>query len=335
MNQKLRVGIRGISGLLGTRLAEKIQQEPDMEVSFGTAINDQTLERFFARSEYLVKMDRPPLAPLLLIAGKHKEVRGLNAPGRACEPLDQYSIYKLCDVLIDATGPGVSVKFQNDDLESGIPVILQSGEYPRGRLIAPPAIQNGQSKLYRQGDCVLSGIAPIVAALQCGEFGIESVTASVLMQYSSQLHDYPTSQRICATYLRRDIASEVKMELGFLFPNTTFQVNPVLQVPGLDYYTVTLNVQTRTPVRGNELMEVLAKSQRTFMSGDDISSTYQIDHYLRESIAGSELPPIGIYSKFVEPKGSWPATSLVICASLYSRFMAVLPNIEAVRMVTA
>ncbi len=334
MEKKLRVGIRGISGLLGTRLAERIQQESDMEVSVGTAVNDKTLERFFARSGYLVQKGKQPLAQLLLIAGKHREVESLNDKGWVCEPLDQHSLYRECDVLVDATGPGVSVRFERNDLASGIPIILQSGEFPRGRLIAPPVVQQGQSRFYRQGDCVLSGIAPIVAAL-AESLNLESLDISVLMQYSSPLRDYPTSQRICATYLRSDIALQLQSELRQLFPTIATRVNPVLQVPGLDYYTVTFSVKVKSPVSGHDLLAALKTSQRTFVSDEEVSSTYQIDHYLRESMAGSELPPIGIYSQFVEPKEAQASTSLVICASLYSRLMAVLPNIEAIRMVIA
>ncbi len=306
-----------------------------MEVSVGTAIKDQTLERFFSRSAYLVQKSQQPLARLLLVAERHREIRALNEKGWACEPLDQYSLYRLCDVLVDATGPGVSIRYEKDDIASDIPVILQSGEFPRGRLIAPPVMQEGQSRLYRQGDCVLSGVAPIVAALEKSSCGVESLNISVLMQYSSPLRDYPTSQRICATYIRKDISDQLNSELRQLFPAINSRVNPVLQVPGLDYYTVTFNVKVKNSISGNQLLAVLRNSQRTFVSDEEVSSTYQIDHYFRESIAGSELPPIGIYSQFIEPKGAEIATSLVICASLYSRFMAVLPNIEAVRMVAA
>ena len=50
--EKIRVGIRGAAGLLGTRLASAIAQTSDMRLVVGICKNDATLKRMLSRYEF-------------------------------------------------------------------------------------------------------------------------------------------------------------------------------------------------------------------------------------------------------------------------------------------
>ncbi len=329
LDKKIRVGIRGMSGLLGSRLALAIRKNADMVLSAGIVRNDETLNRVLHGPQ-----KHSIWAEHMYLDEAHRVVYELNNSQSLVEfePADQLNLSKICDIVVDTTPPKSRPEKWNQKYKHfKKPVILQSGEYPNGRLITPPLIEEikEESNIYRQGDCILSALSPILASL---ESVISGFRVHFLMQYGESLHDYPTSQRINSTYLRDDLALQIQDELNSLFREKEIVVEGLLQVPGLDYYTLTLHVNTNIPLNGKDLKSMLEQRPRVMVAPEGISSTYEIDHFLREEskAIGKDIPPIVIYNS--DLKDSESKTEHRIRATVYSRMIAVLPNIDSIRI---
>ena len=329
LENRIKVCIRGMSGLLGMRLALAIQKQPDIVLVAGIVRNDETLGRVLNSP-----FNEGVWPSMMYLDEPQRAVRELNDSQSKIRfmPADQLNLAKVCDVVIDATAPGSRQKWEERYRHFQKPVIIQSGEYPAGRLISPPFIEDGLSmkNVYRQGDCILSALTPVISAL---EQLIETIRISVLMQYGQRLHDYPTSQRINSTYLRDDLASQIKDELERLFECKKIIMEGVLQVPGLDYYTATIHLDSKIPLEGKDIEGLLRKHPRVFVAPKGISSTYEIDHLLREESRslGKDIPPIVVYSgdfEFTEARRE----NIRIRMTIYSRLIAVLPNIDSIRI---
>jgi hypothetical protein len=330
MAQRIRVGVAGISGLLGFRLAQAITRQPDLELSVGIAKSDRSLHRLIAAGS----THRGLLPVNLFLDDTHAVVRRTNQEQSGCQfqPFDQCNLNRLCDVVIDAIAPGRLEPLAAYEHFTG-PVIFQSGEYPLGRLIAPPILAAAATsqKRYRQGDCIVSALSPILALFQREARCVRIV---VHMQYSDYLHDYPTGQRTNATYIRTDLARQFEDELTILFPAQTIEILTVLQVPGLDYYTVAVELDCVEPLSGETILELIDQSPRIALADRNLRSTYEIDHFLREPAAllGTFFPPIVVYQHGLSPAVGSSSRRIRLQFSVYSRFIAVLPNIDSIRM---
>ena len=138
LEEKIRVCIRGMSGLLGNRLALAIKKQKDMEVVAGICRNDQSLNRILNG-----RLSREELPREMYLDEPHKVVSEVNESQSLItfRPADQIRLKKLCDVVVDTTSPGSRGKTWDEKYKHfRKPVIIQSGEYPNGRLIAPPLI---------------------------------------------------------------------------------------------------------------------------------------------------------------------------------------------------
>lgn len=332
-DQRIRVGIRGISGLLGSRLALAIARQPDMQVTVGIARNDPTLERVI-KLEHLLRERGRTLATTLCLDEPHAVVRALNATRAplAFEPADQFALHRHCDVIVDATSPGVSKKYDEVYRASTIPVILQSGEFPRGTLIAPPLFEAMNGNIWRQGDCCLSGLVPVLSLFKEHAAAID---IHLLMQYSEPLHDFPTDQRIQATYRRDDLSGQLARELPLLMNNTTCRVH-VLQVPALDYYTASIDITLGQTISGAHVLQMIHSAPRIYLADQSISSTYEIDHHLREPLRaiGADLAPIVVYGASLQPTVEERSNHVRFDVAFYSRLIAILPNIDAIRILS-
>jgi len=331
MEKRIRVGIRGISGLLGSRLALAVARQPDMEVVVGIGKNDATLTRLIRLEQMLRKQGRT-LAGTLCLDEPHAVVQSVNDQYRPIQFIaaDQLALHKHCDIIVDATGPGVSKRYSEQYQSYRIPVILQSGEFPRGTLIAPPLSSMADGNLWRQGDCCLSGLMPVLAL-----FKNEIVTGriNIVMQYSQILNDFPTDQRIQATYRRPDLTEQLEQQLSMLLGTAEFSVD-VLQVPALDYYTASIALEMQRPFSGQELNARFQKNPRMCLANSSINSTNEIDHHLREPLRamGADLAPIVVYGSSMKPVIGHQNTCIRFQVSFYSRLIAVLPNIDTIRM---
>ena len=328
-----KICIRGIFGLLGSRIALAIRKNPDMRLVVGIAKNDPTLRDALSTMQPLPDDIRKELfAEKMYLDDKHNVVRELNAMQDMVrfEPADQLNLAKECDLIIDAASPGSAQKWLGRyDAFKGL-VVLQSGEYPLGRSIVPPKKMPHESedKLFRQGDCVLSGIVPVLSYLEPIS---KRVIMHIVTQYTEKLNDYTTDQRLGSTYIRDEVKQQVESELAPLFPETELVLLGVSQVSGLSYYTATLLVETKCPISGQEIKELLENRPRIRVV-PGIKSTYEISHFHKERMQalGREIPPITVFGSDLNSCAK--STMFRIMIAIDYRYIAVLPNIDATRM---
>lgn len=323
LDDRIRVCIRGMSGLLGSRLALAINQQPDMVVTAGICKDDKSLQRLLKRKRKL---------PPLYLDEKHKVVDRRNAESSLTFlPASQLNLKKTCDVVVDATSPR-SKDWSGKYRDFGKPVIMQSGEYPKGTLVAYPLFEEGDG-VYRQGDCIMSALAPVLAAYRDV---MTKVRVHVVMQYNEYLQDYPTNQRIHSTYLGDELADQLGSELQVLLPEVDVVMEGLLNIPGLDYYTITLHLDTSVPLSARDLGQFLAGTPRVLVTPSDVTSTYEIDHFMREEARayGKDIPPVVVYGKdFVDD--TVKMTDHRIRVTVYSKLVAVLPNVDAIRILAS
>ncbi len=332
-DKKIRVCIRGIFGLLGSRIALAIGRNSDIELAVGIAKNDPTLADALKTMNVLPEDIRKKVfADKMYLDERHSIVRDLNASQAITkfEPADQLNLSKECDIVIDAASPGSIGKWMDRYCAFDGNILVQSGEYPMGRTIAPPLVRqtNDEGNIFRQGDCALSGIVPVLASL--APFA-SRFTMHILTQYTDKLMDYTTDQRLGSTYIRTDVKEQVQNELNLLLPETELVLLGVSQVSGLSYYTATLLVETKYPISGSDIKELLRSKPRIRVI-PDLSSTYEITHYHRERLQafGMEIPPIIVFG--ADLNSTAKSTLLRLCIAIDYRYIAVLPNIDAIRM---
>ena len=329
MDRKVKVGIRGIAGLLGKRLAREIRKQPDMEIAFGILRCDSTLEMLLSSPTDLSWMKEMPL----YLDDKTERIKECNESQKEISFKSANTDLNLkdeCDILIDAASPGTREKWDERYRGFKKPVIIQSGEYPYGRLVSPPLIEEGHGNIYRQGGCILSGVSPVLAALK---EEMKGVRIHVLMQYDKKLNDFPTNQKIHSIYLDDTSGEILRKEVQSLLNGKEVIVEGMLQVPGLDYYVVTFHLDTKRLLNGKVLREYLESRPRINIAPENFSSTYEIDHLLREQAQaiGKSIPPIVVYGcdlDYVVPREN----NIRLRIAIYSRMIAVLQNIDAIRM---
>lgn len=308
MTKPIRVGIRGVSGHLGRRLVQALRRQEDMEFTLGL-VREDSMKREFETVLAVLESCGTPLG------------------GHIAEAAD---VAAECDVLVDATAPRASESTRACDAEMGIPVILQCSE-TEGRLIAPPLLELGTSSLWRQGDCLLTGLAPVIAPFAAQ---LTRIRADVMMQFARALNTYPMAQRIGATYLSPSVARVFKEGLATLFPRAEVKTN-VRQVPGLDYYTAHLELSLDCRVSHADVTEMLERSPRVCLLPRDVMSTYEIDHLIREAILARrrDLSPITVFRDTMIPANGGHAFTIELDVAIYSRMIAVYGNIDAIRMI--
>jgi dihydrodipicolinate reductase len=103
LEKKIRVCIRGMSGLLGSRLALAIKKQNDMIVTVGISKNDKSLNRILNGM-----LSREDLPKEMYLDEPHKVVNEVNASQSLVKfkPTDQLNLKTVCDIVVDATSPG-------------------------------------------------------------------------------------------------------------------------------------------------------------------------------------------------------------------------------------
>ncbi|AEJ00196.1 hypothetical protein Nit79A3_0299 [Nitrosomonas sp. Is79A3] len=326
--EPIRICIRGMSGMLGNRLAICLDKQKDMTLTAGIVRNGVHLDKIlngFASTNRLPEH-------IYLDAGKDV-VKSLNKSQSRVkfEHIEQLNLSDVCDIVIDTTPSGNGKAWRDRYAAFGKYVVFQSGAFPDGSLITPPyLIKDKREKFFRQGNCIISALSPIFYAL---DEMIESAKINVIMQYTGKLLvDIPTNQRIHSTYLADELFLQMNEELGSLFPYKNIRLSDLYQVPSLDYYSMSLHLVLKEKVTKKNIRKILMDTPRIFVTPDVITSTYEIDHFLREQVkeSGNDLPPITVYG--CDLADDIRRNEIVIRAAIYSRTIAVLPNIDAIRM---
>lgn len=326
----IKVGITGMLGNLGSRLAAVLSRDPDFELTVGVVQPDDNLIRALSALETSSELKNIVWAKKMFMAERHQKVRNWNDRQSLIEfqPVDQLSLKNSCDVVIDVTNYGSRELMQQYGDFKG-PVILQSGAKV-GSLISPPLMQPSANGIYRQGDCLISALIPVISAFN----GLKNIRMHLIKQYGEPLGDYPTYQRLNATYLCPEVVKYLTRELSQLLPKVRLEVEGVYQIPGLIYYTATLILELDQAVSGSDLLNKLNSLPRVKVVGDQITSTYDIDYYLqtRLQMAGLSLPPIIIYGSTLSPGRNEVSTRVYLQLAIYYKLIAVLPNIDALRI---
>ncbi|MGE3340557.1 MAG: hypothetical protein AB7J46_01255 [Candidatus Altimarinota bacterium] len=213
------------------------------------------------------------------------------------------------------------------------PVIFQSGTYPEHHSIAPPFESPLQSEIkkFRQGDCLISGIAPILAALKKH---IRALSISLIVQKQNPLNEYTTNDNLFDIFTNPTLESYVKNVVGELLPNTKVSTD-VSEIPGHDYYRCTLRIKLTEVTTREEILGILQHQPRVKIAPAEIAiSTGEVKQRLQEQHLerGAKLEPIICFSC---PGGvQVDDDEAVIKIAIYSKAITVLPNIDSVRALT-
>ena len=337
----VRVAIRGITGLLGTRLALALQRDPRFNVSAAVARNDPSLRRFLDSMKALGEQAANPVFERMFLDERHKVVRDFNSSNSVdFYPVDQLNLSKECDVLVDTTSPG-NFKFWEERYQHfRKPVLLQSGEYPNGRLISPPFLEPGTGNLFRQGDCILSGLIPVLFHLL--PFA-SRLTLNFLTQYTEKLMDYTTDVKLKATYVRSDVAKQLNLELSSVFDGIInsinlergsrlgcdFSVMGVLQVPGLSHYVATIVLETHNPMSGNDIAQLL-KGKPRIRTVPSLKGTDELQYH-KELVSPLELPPLTVFGEDLD--SSEKRTYFRFFISMDYKYLVPYANLDSLGMI--
>jgi glyceraldehyde-3-phosphate dehydrogenase type II len=317
-----------MSGMLGGRLAISLKKQDDMVLAAGVIRNSLHLQKII--NGYATKNSIPER---IYLDADSEVVESVNKAQSKIKFLhiNQLNLSDICDIVIDATPSSNDRKWRERYTAFGKYVVFQSGAFPYGNIMAPPHLEmNNHEKIFRQGNCVISALSPIMYAFN---EKIKSARINVVMQFAGKLlTDVTTNQRIHSTYLANDLSSQMNSELSVLFPGKEIKICDIYQIPGLDYYSMSLHLKLREQVSGKEIRKLFVNIPRVFIAPNAITSTYEIDHYLREQVkeSGNDLAPITIYGCDLED--NIRKKDVLLRTAIYSRTIAVLSNIDAIRI---
>lgn len=328
---KIRVGIRGISGVLGCRLAEVLHRQPDIDLVAGTArVDSQRLPQLLTRLRILREREAAP-PYLLLIEGDSLPAAELaklaDINWRFSKP---HPLHELCDVVVDTTAAGVSARFQDRDGTSGVPVLLQSGDYPRGRLLSFPFVEPGSGLVFRQGDCLTSCAVPVLRALPDAGLHLTRLAVDVVMQVPLS-GSYLTGDLAGHTFISPGLARRLCAELR-LCANAEVVVHPVRMIQGLAHYTVRFNLEFDRPVGHRDLTKALRGGAGMWLAPPGIRSTHEVQYCAREPNGGAELPSVVLLEELLVPGPGERATREVeIHAAVAYQQVTAKANLDSIR----
>lgn len=321
----MRVCIRGAAGLLGSRLMTAISRTKDLVVTVGVYKHDATLDRLIERNAF-GKALWPKRCFLDESTMKVDEVNKRYAGQISFEHISELNLAEECDVVIDA-GVGRDHALQKQYTAFRGPIILQDGEYPRGRLIAPPLLTVNQGgNRYRQGGCLLSGIVPILAALPQP---LRQVRLQIVMQHDGRDSDFMITERLNSFRLADHYIPRLEDELHQLFPQTEVTVASIVQIPGLLHYAVIIETDIPGLWQVDHIQQALLCAPRVRLLPNSMTGSYEIN--LARATTNC-IPPILVFGGSIATALHSTYTSVRFGMALYYRTLAVLPNLDSIRM---
>ncbi|MBT3704940.1 hypothetical protein HOG17_04140 [Candidatus Peregrinibacteria bacterium] len=338
-NEPIKVAIRGAGGLLGHRLLREIlNSQPDIDVSAVVLGTDEDSFRRFEIARY--GLDEKEKDIKIFIDTSRKNIRKLKgAWGTSFEllPLDQsFGELGKTDAIVDtAILPG------KDNLadfyrtySAKKPIIHQSGTHPLHAPIAPPFEPPGTedgSLNYRQGNCLVSGVAPILNAVRSK---ITDIRLGLVVQRQTRLNAYTLRDNLADTIMDPTLEEYVKETVSGLLPSLDKDniEARVFQVPGLDYYLCTFEFNLSESVSRDQFLEILRNQPRIKFAPASIPiSTGQLEQKLREQCISLNIPlqPIVCFTcpGGIEVEGQ----KVVVRAAFYSKLITMIPNIDSIR----
>lgn len=339
-NKKLiQVGIRRAAGLLGSRLGHAIRAASDMDLTVGVVLPDRTLDAVLNRCQIIGGYNRSLARQMYIQALKQSGeresavVRRLNKAQELVhfEGASQLNWKKSCNVIVDTAYPAGKETFAEQYRHFPGIILLQDGATPEGRLIVPPLMvenQGTQTNVYRMGDCILSGIVPLLYPWR--EMA-SRIRVHMVTQFDGKEADYLITERAHAFYVRTDLRNKVEDDLSILFPHQEVSVQTVVQIPSLLHYQATLEIDLRRSISHEEVKRLLQEMPRVQVMPAAVSSTYDIN--LARSFEDT-IPPVMVFECALHPCVGERSNVVRIVAAIYYRTAAVLPNIDAIRILT-
>lgn len=332
MTNPIRVAVRGASGLLGSRLLAAVGKTHDLRVTAGVVRSDPTLERLIGRLAFGNPAERQALPEQFYLDESDAVLHQLNRKlgGRlTMRPLSELNLAAVSDVVVDAASgaPGKGHPLQAQYQNFAGPIILQDGEYPIGRLIAAPLIAPSQGgNRWRQGGCFLSGIAPILAV-----FGpeLKSLRLHLVMQCRGRESDFLITERVNSFQIADYYIPQMEKELGLLLPNCESTVESVIQIPGMLHYAVALEMTVSSKFTVADVKHQFAHLPRVRLLPDAVTGTYEIN---LARVLDDRIPPIMVFGGSVTCRPDGTGANIRFKLALYYRTLAVLPNLDAIRV---
>lgn len=336
----IRLAIRGAGGLLGHRLLHTIlSTQRDMVVQCVILGTDDL--SFTRLRSVLAEFSAPKTDPIkIFVSATGQKIQELmerwDSPW-PLEPLNQgHGAINNTDAIIDTAiiqgrDPLTTVYEENGQRK---PIVFQSGTYPHHQLITPPFGEPVKAKAmqsYRQGDCILSGVAPAL-------FGIREHIKHLDLRFNVQKQrpssGHSTRDDLDAFCMDSEIQDRSLAQLASLFPKLSpknFDVS-VIEAPGHDYYFCEVRAVLNKSMTREEFLACVREQPRVAIIPEYIPmDTGQVKKYLLDPAmySGKKLPPVLVFSGpgAIQTRGR----KLIFRVAIYSKMIAVLPNIDSVR----
>jgi len=327
--ERIRIGLRGAAGLLGSRFAAAITQTKDMCLAVGIFKKDATLTRMIERAKFGGPIVRDALPNVMYLEESDEVVERMNEDGMSprFRSIKELDLARDCDIVVDAATSAKHHGLQEQYQKFPGSVLLQDGCFPYGRLIAPPLVAPPQGgNRYRQGGCFLSGVVPVLAAFKDM---VRSARIHLVMQHDGRDADFTITERLNSFKVADEYIPRMQDELSQLFPGTEMVVESVIQIPGMLNYAVTLEIETGASISREDVRHRLTTRPRIRVLPDSVMSTYDVN---LTRVIDDRVPPILVFGGSLQVSDRGSGSVIRMKLALYYRTLAVLPNIDAVRM---
>jgi len=361
MMQKLRVGVRGITGNFAWDLACRIRKEKGIELAAGIARNDPSLQKLFAAIGSQRGRDRERmlrLFPKTMVLeddngnGIMTKVNDINSSQSFFKfiPACEFDPSSVCDVCVDLTRGAkkpFEVQYQGFIEKNPLLVVLDTGigESFRGRLIAPPFVEPENTlhhkNVWRLGDCVVTAVASLLNGMEKTlKEKIRKIGLTVFCILDSRIGDNVIlPERAHAIYFNAPPADLVRRciraDLRTVFPHSEIENPIMLQAHGLEYYALVLKVEVEgAKLAKEDVIHLVTENGNVFLAPPSMNSTFDLAWEVQRRMlpSGTSTAPIIPFERAIEVEPSSNGTSVSIQAAV--RYMGIGPDmcVQALKM---
>jgi hypothetical protein len=302
-----------------------IARTQDIKISAVVARSDPTLHRLIESGLYGGELTQAAIPNNYFMDEKGEVIKSLRGkyPHLTFAHVSDLNLEQSCDAVVD-TAPLATNGLQQQYTCFAGPIICQDGVSPWGHLVAPPVLSTSvRENRWRQGGCILSGVTPVFAALRGL---IKRLRLTIVMQDDSR-GDYFITER--TNSFRLVHLPRIEAELQELFPEIGITLENLLQIPGMLHYAVLPVMECEKGVSAGDIIERLRQVPRVRVVPAGIISTHDLN--LTRS-TDSAIPPIAVFAESVQAHDMAGATVVKLALGLHYPMLAVLPNVDTVRI---
>jgi len=359
--QKLRVGVRGITGNFAWNLACNIRKERGIELAAGIARNDPSLKRLLAviGSQHGKERERIlRVLPKTMVLeedngnGLRTKVSEINSSQQFFKfiPACDFDPSSMCDIFVDLTrGANKPFEVQYSGFIENNPllVVLDTGksESFRGRLIAPPFVEPENPKhhknVWRLGDCVVTAVASILNGMEKYlTEKIRKIGLTVFCILDSRTSDNMIlPERAHALYFNAPPADLVRGcirdDLKTIFSRSMIESPVMIQAHGLEYYALVLKVDVEgVKLDREEVIRMVTENGNVFLAPQSMNSTFDLAWEIRRKMLqiGSATAPIIPFERAIEVEQNASGTSVSIQAAVHYMGIGPVMFVQALKM---